>query len=195
MDSEFAVSSQTNSGDSAPNCFKRRPAISNFGAGNWPHSHRNSVTCAPGFTLSRRAMRFPQSNGPGAAEGRIAVTVRPIACASAGRRAPPLKAIGRTVSGIRQGQPPSSPRPVSGPVIEGKSRACGPADGTNLCWVWARHTPCHGFLPGLAHGALLLKGREGQEGHGLGTPPAMNTAVHDRHRPPALPNAGDHPVP
>ena len=57
------------------------------------------------------------------------------------------------------------------------------------------HEEWHGFLPGLAHGALLLKGREGQEGHGLGSPPAMDTAVHDRHRPPALPNAGDHPVP
>jgi hypothetical protein len=33
------------------------------------------------------------------------------------------------------------------------------------CGSVARHTPCHGFLPGLAHGALF-QAREGQEGHG-----------------------------
>jgi hypothetical protein len=31
--------------------------------------------------------------------------------------------------------------------------------------VWARHTPCHGFLPGLARAWLFLR-CAGQEGHG-----------------------------
>ncbi len=96
-----------------------------------------------------------------------------------------------------EGNAKSSPHHAPFPVwsLKGSPGRVVLPNGTYLFWVWARHTPCHGFLPGLAHGALLLRAREGQEGHGLGSPPASGTSADRCHRPPALPNAGDHPVP
>ena len=58
---------------------------------------------------------------------------------------------------IKQASPIS--RPVSGLIIEGKSRACSPADGTNLYWVWLATRPVTAFCPGRRMGLFFRRAR------------------------------------
>ena len=122
----------------------------NFGAGNWPHSHRNSVRCAAWLHRFRKRKRLPQQcgrscRGQNCGDRAANCPRRCWKVASAAVQSN-WAHCRRNSEGERT---PSSPRPVSGLVIEfGKSRACGPADGTNLWRVWLATRPVTAFCPG-----------------------------------------------
>ena len=82
------------------------------------------------------------------------------------------------------GQPFSSPRLLLRiRSLKGSPGRVVLPNGTYLLRVWARHTPCHGFLPGLAHVTLRVKRAKARRdmAEGLRPPPIpLSTAAIGR---------------